>query len=295
MAGAGYKIFVDGDVLTATQVNTYLMEQAVMVFASSTARDAAITSPSEGMIVYLADTNQLSVYTGASWTFANQELVATESGSAAAPSHTFRGDTDTGMFRPATNKVAFATNGTERVTIDELGQVGIGITTGLAHDVTINDSPYVSGTSCLATEATTSRTGISVGGNSTATRYHMRFYNPNGAVGAISTNGTTTTYATSSDYRLKENVTPVDNAVGRLQAIKVHDFNFIADPTVRVSGFIAHELAEVIPEAVAGEKDAVNEDGTIQPQGVDQSKVVPLLVAALQNALARIEALEAGA
>ena len=292
MAGAGYKVFVDGDVLTATQVNTYLMEQAVMVFASSTARDAAITSPSEGMIVYLADINQLSVYTGSAWTFANQELVATEVGSVSDPTHTFRGDTDTGIYRPGANTLGLVTGGTERIRIDSTGQVGINITSGLAHDVTINDSPYVSGASCLATEATTSRTGISVGGNSTATRYHMRFYNPNGIVGSISTNGTTTSYTTSSDYRLKENVTPVDNPVGRLQAIQVHDFNFISDPTVRVSGFIAHELAEVIPEAVSGDKDAVNDDGSIQPQGVDQSKVVPLLVAALQDALARIEVLE---
>ena len=67
MAGAGFRTFVAGEVLTAAQVNTYLMEQAVMTFADSTSRDAAITSPSEGMIVFLKDTNQLFSYDGTTW------------------------------------------------------------------------------------------------------------------------------------------------------------------------------------------------------------------------------------
>ena len=68
MAGAGYKDFAAGDVLLATEVDTYLMEQTIMVFASSTARDAAITSPSEGMFCFLKDTDAVEYYTGASWT-----------------------------------------------------------------------------------------------------------------------------------------------------------------------------------------------------------------------------------
>lgn len=67
MAGAGFKTFVSGAVLTAGEVNTYLMEQAVMTFADSTARDAAVTSPSEGMVCYLADTNYVQVYDGSAW------------------------------------------------------------------------------------------------------------------------------------------------------------------------------------------------------------------------------------
>ena len=67
MAGAGFRTFVDGDVLTAAQVNTYLMEQAVMVFADSSARTTALPTPSEGMVTYLADTNVLEVYDGSSW------------------------------------------------------------------------------------------------------------------------------------------------------------------------------------------------------------------------------------
>lgn len=68
MAGLGRKVFVAGDVLTAADVNGYLMDQAVMVFADSTARDTAISSPSEGMFVYLSDTNALQYYDGAAWT-----------------------------------------------------------------------------------------------------------------------------------------------------------------------------------------------------------------------------------
>jgi hypothetical protein len=67
MAGAGFKTWVDGDILTAADVNTYLMEQAVMVFADASARTTALTAPSEGMVSYLADSNVVEVYTGAAW------------------------------------------------------------------------------------------------------------------------------------------------------------------------------------------------------------------------------------
>ena len=237
-----------------------------------------------------------AVGTGNSVTFASVTSSGdffASSGAAATPSHTFTGDTNTGMWRPGADTIAFSTGGSEQVRIYSTGQVGIGFSAAPGCDLTVLGSPNISNACCIGTQATSSRVGLGVGGDSTATRNHIKFYNPNGNVGTISTNGTTTTYATSSDYRLKENVTAVDNPVGRLQSIQVHDFNFVADPTVRVTGFIAHELAEIIPEAVTGEKDAMNDDGSIAPQGVDQSKVVPLLVAALQDALARIAVLEA--
>jgi hypothetical protein len=62
LAGAGFKVFQDGNVLTASEVNTFMMEQMIMVFASAAARDAAITSPSEGMFAFLKDTDKLTVY-----------------------------------------------------------------------------------------------------------------------------------------------------------------------------------------------------------------------------------------
>ena len=113
-------------------------------------------------------------------------------------------------------------------------------------------------------------------------------------VGSISTNGSNTSYNTSSDYRLKENVEPYTNAITRLKQLQPKTFTWIANPALgRSEGFIAHELQAVLPEAVSGEKDAVYEDGSIKPQGIDSSFLVPMLTAALQEAVAKIEALEA--
>ena len=114
-----------------------------------------------------------------------------------------------------------------------------------------------------------------------------------GVVGTISVTTTATAYNTSSDYRLKENVVPLDGAIARLNQLPVHRFNFIADPDTVVDGFIAHEAQAVVPECVTGEKDAVDDDGNPVYQGIDQSKLVPLLTAALQEAVAKIESLEA--
>jgi hypothetical protein len=144
----------------------------------------------------------------------------------------------------------------------------------------------------------------------------MVFYNINGPVGTITTSGSSTAYNTSSDYRLKENVVPMQDALQRITQLKPSRFNFIADDSVVVDGFIAHEVQEVVPEAISGEKDAMrdeqyevtpavlDDDGNeITPavmdtrsvpeyQGIDQSKLVPLLVGAVQELTARLEALE---
>ena len=117
------------------------------------------------------------------------------------------------------------------------------------------------------------------------------FANGNGLVGKISTNGSTTTYHTSSDYRLKENAVPISDGIARLKTLKPYKFNFIEDATKTVDGFFAHEVTAV-PEAVIGEKYAVDKDGNPDYQVIDHSKLVPLLTAALQEAIARIEALE---
>jgi hypothetical protein len=127
----------------------------------------------------------------------------------------------------------------------------------------------------------------------TTTGKLISFYSSSSFRGDITTNGSTVAYNTSSDYRLKENVTPVSDGITRLQQLKPSRFNFIADPDKTVDGFLAHEAAEVVPECVTGEKDAVDDEGNPVYQGIDQSKLVPLLTAALQEAVAKIESLEA--
>jgi len=136
----------------------------------------------------------------------------------------------------------------------------------------------------------------------------IHFYNPNGIVGYISTSGSSTAYNTSSDYRLKENVTPMSGATAQTKLLKPCNFDWISGGNV--NGFLAHELAEVVPEAVTGTKDAMrDEEYEVTPateteeavmgtrsvpdmQGIDQSKLVPLLTATIQDLIARIEALE---
>ena len=112
------------------------------------------------------------------------------------------------------------------------------------------------------------------------------------AIGSITTSTTATAYNTSSDYRLKENLVPLTGAIDRLQQIPVYRCNFIADPDRTVDCFIAHETQAVVPEAVHGTKDEVDNEGNPVYQGIDQSKLVPLLTAALQEAITEIASLK---
>ena len=114
----------------------------------------------------------------------------------------------------------------------------------------------------------------------------------NGDSGIITSDGTSTSYGTSSDYRKKENVIPLTDAINRLTQLKPSRFNFIDHPNKTVDGFIAHEVQEIVPEAVIGEKDAMKSEGVPNYQMMDTSYLVPLVVGALQEAIKRIETLE---
>jgi hypothetical protein len=142
---------------------------------------------------------------------------------------------------------------------------------------------------------------------------YFKYFGTN--VGTISYTNTSTTYNTSSDYRLKTDAQPMTGASARVQALKPVNFEWIADGT-RVDGFLAHEAQAIVPEAVTGTKDAMrdeeyevtpavlDDDGNVVTeavmgtrsvpdyQGIDQSKLVPLLTAALQEALTKIDAME---
>jgi hypothetical protein len=116
----------------------------------------------------------------------------------------------------------------------------------------------------------------------------MEFFRNSNFTGGIQNTGTTTLYNTSSDYRLKENIAPMTGALAKVAQLKPVTYDWKAGGSSQ--GFIAHELQEVIPEAVAGEKDAVNEDGSIKAQGIDTSFLVATLTAAIQELKATVDA-----
>jgi hypothetical protein len=134
--------------------------------------------------------------------------------------------------------------------------------------------------------------GMTIEDDSTNTGFILFAQSDGTSVGSITRSGTSTSYSTSSDYRLKENVVAMTGALDRVDQLNPSRFNFIADADTTVDGFLAHEVADVVPEAITGEKDAVNEEGNPIYQGIDQSKLVPLLVGAIQELRAEIEQLK---
>ena len=222
------------------------------------------------------------------------------------------------------------TAGSERLRIDASGRLLMGVT-----------GPTNGGESFYVDAFDGFRLFCSRG--STALREQIVFHNPNGDVGSIDTDGSSTSYNTSSDYRLKEAVVDMTGAIDRVKALAPKRFNFIADPDdTTVDGFLAHEAQAVVPEAVTGTHNetrtftnvvlssdgkllaqdvaqadwtagklattdvngnavdalypsdstwSASHDGPVM-QGIDQSKLVPLLTGALQEAIAKIETLE---
>jgi len=173
---------------------------------------------------------------------------------------------------------------TERMRITSGGDVLFG-TQGTPDGTTYYGSGFI--------PVSTDKVQLRMASSSTVAGSLLTFHNPNGTVGNITITGTSTAYNTSSDYRLKENVVPMEGALDRVDALKPSRFNFIADADKTVDGFLAHEVAEVVPEAISGEKDAVDEEGNAIYQGIDQSKLVPLLVGAIQELKGLVQAQQA--
>ena len=192
------------------------------------------------------------------------------------------------VYGPTGNTLAFATGGgpstpTERMRIDSSGHVQINTTnaaaTGATCRFTIQD-----GAAFLPFGINNNAAGTSAS--------NVALFARNGTTtGTISVTGTTTAYNTSSDYRLKHDVQPMLSGLSTISALKPLTYKWNADNSPG-EGFIAHELQAVIPQAVIGEKDAVNDDGSIKSQGVDYSKIVVHLVAAIQELSAKVAVLE---
>jgi len=202
-------------------------------------------------------------------------------GSVSAPALTGT-DSNTGITFPSADTMRFATGGVERMAILSGGHV------------CVNTSTTVGLGGPRLSLAFNGSANWLVNSNDTAGQSGARHYvfHSNGTeVGKIQTTTSATSYITSSDYRLKENITPLSDGIIRLKTLKPYRFNFIIDAGKTVDGFLAHEVTAV-PEAISGTKDEVDSDNNPIYQGIDQSKLVPLLTAALQEAVAKIEVLE---
>ena len=285
--------------------------------------------------------------TGAFTTLSATGVTTVQAGTAALPAITTTGDTNTGIFFPAADTIAFSEGGVEAMRLDSSGDVNLynaksfkvynptntrygsfftdGNGTNLAShngsgEPVLLNSPTgyialstngserariessgnllvgctttpISGTAGIFISSPATN-GIISGSNTTASTLHVRYHNNNGQVGSITTSGSATTYTTSSDYRLKHDIAPMVGALAKVSALKPVTYKWNAD-NADGEGFIAHELQAVIPDAVVGEKDAVDANGNPQYQGIDTSFLVATLTAAIQELKAEFDAYKA--
>ena len=285
---------------------------AGMFFVNTTSNTLKIRNSSNNAFTDIGNINtaNLGLLPVSGGTMTGQ-LLADDGGTAAAPAISFDGDSDTGLFRSAANEVAISTTGTERWTFISDGSL-------ITHARGIGDSLTTQGATFYVNGSNFNGLALVKNEYNWGTPLFIQLLNASGqrnileiqyntgssgtgtAVGGISCNASSTTFSTSSDYRLKENVVPISDGITRLKTLKPYKFNFKVDTSTTVDGFFAHEVTAV-PEAITGTKDEVEpEDNNMRNvkkgdpiyQTIDQSKLVPLVVAALQEAVAKIETLE---
>jgi len=180
------------------------------------------------------------------------------------------------FYSPASGTLAISTNASERMRITSGGNVLIGTTTDAGYTLNlVGNAQFIKSTTSTAM----------VVGLSGVTGSIIRFSYNAGFVGSISTDGSTTAYNTSSDYRLKEQVRPIDNPLEKVMKLNPVNFKYKSSKTVQ-DGFIAHEIQEILPYLVTGEKDGV------EMQEVDYSKLTPILIAAIKEQQKQIEELK---
>lgn len=290
-------------------------------------------------------------------------------GTVGAPSHSFSGDTNTGIRNSAADTLAIVTGGADRFSVDATGIVraandlywetgtnrnigysslvdhaagNVGVTvfgvedggawtgmavtnsrTGVLNSQSIEFKTAEGGVSTTTTRQTITKDGyVEIGQASTTTPgysgsvvtghafwpagrvFHsqdafsnwnmnadgtlINFARSGTTVGSIGVTTTATSYNTSSDYRLKTDLEPLTGALDRVAKLKPIRFRFKSEKpnAKKIDGFLAHEVQQMVPEAVTGDKDGA------EMQGLDKSRIVPLLVAAAQELLVRVEALE---
>jgi len=301
-SGTGYII----DQNANSSVSHILYENSFMRFGTNSAERMRIDS--SGNLNIGSDTNaghgplQLGSTSSANTII---QMLSSTSGNTGF----YFGDTTSGadrfigymQYAHGNNSLQFGANGAERFRVDSNGVAIFGLSAQIGN----GDQ------GCVVDGPTGS---IATGKASTNARTHISFINPNGTVGSITTTGSGTAFNESSDYRLKENITDISDGITRVKQLLPRRFNFIADADSTVDGFLAHEAQTVVPEAIYGTKDEVevwkdgdelpdgvsvgdnklDDDGKTIPvmQAIDKSKLVPLLTAALQEAIGKIETLE---
>ena len=193
---------------------------------------------------------------------------------------------DFAIVNTGANNLVFGTNSTERMRIDSSGNLLVGATSSISFSSSsqtgFNASPTGQIIASLNNDSNYMRR-IGTDGNL------ITIYKGTSAVGAISVTTTNTTYGTSSDYRLKEKIAVMTGALDKVAKLKPVTYTWKINGSDG-EGFIAHELAEVCPQAVSGEKDAIDENGNPVYQGIDTSFLVATLTAAIQELNAKVDA-----
>jgi hypothetical protein len=215
--------------------------------------------------------------------FGNFRPTNINAGTAAAPAICAGNDVNTGVFGPAADTWAVATNGVERLRITGGGKI-------LFHCTTSNNA---AGEAYFSSVPATEPPFLTFAKTYSGPRNVILNFHNGTYIGGVDMDNVSTSFPTSSDYRLKENVVEIPNSLQRLKTLRPVRFNFISEPSRTIDGFLAHEVKEVVPNAVSGEKDEIHEDGSIKVQALDHSKLVPLLTAALKELNTKVEALEA--
>ena len=277
---------------------------AVNVFVGRNAGQATQTT---SLLTYVG------AYAGANTTGANNTFIGTSAGETITTGANntvlgrFNGNQHGLDIRTSSNNIVMSDgDGNPRIIVDPSGDVLIGVTSlnylqdANAVQFKVGDYGQV-----YVNHASGTANGI----------FYMAFTLGGSEIGSIKqANSTSINYNTTSDYRLKENVKDISDSITRVKQLQPKRFNFITEPDITCDGFLAHEVSTVVPAAVSGEKDEVqvwdageerpdgvsvgdnklDENGNtiIKPQGIDHSKLVPLLTAALQKAITKIETLE---
>ena len=182
-----------------------------------------------------------------------------------------------------TNIIAFTNAGAESMRIDSSGNLNLGQSSGS------NGASKLGIANDCGVQAMGIWTNTASG---TATQNILLFYRNASLSGYIQASSTGVNYATSSDYRLKENIAPMTGALNVVQKLNPVTYNWKVDGS-RGQGFIAHELSEVVPDCVSGEKDAVDSEGKPVYQGIDTSFLVATLTAAIQELKAELDSVKA--